>query len=107
MAEILIGEGHNGAAISAKAGDILLIKLPESPTTGFRWNVTEADSRLLQLQSDDFVHGSGTGVGGGGLRVLRYILLAPGNSPVTLQLSRAWEPAAPRSQFRIQVSIGR
>jgi inhibitor of cysteine peptidase len=65
MTEILIGEGHNGASISAKAGDVLLIKLPENPTTGFRWNVTEADPRLLQLQADDFVADRGAGTGGG------------------------------------------
>ncbi len=104
MAEILVGEGHNGGAISAKPGDTIVIQLPENPTTGYRWNVAEADARLLQPQSDNFTPG-GAGLGAAGLRVLRYLARGQGEGSVTLYLARPWEPNAPRLQFSIRVNV--
>lgn len=106
MAEILIGDGHNGAAIAGRTGDTLVVRLPENPTTGFRWTVTQADPGLLRLQSDDFQLAAGTGIGSGGLRVLRYVLVAAGDTALALQLARPWEANAPRQEFRVRLSIG-
>lgn len=106
MAEIQIGEGHNGAAIAAKSGDVLVIRLPENPTTGFQWSVEQADARVLQLQSQDYMPPAGGALGAGGMRVYRYLAKAPGGTVVALQLARSWEAAAPRSQFKIAVTVG-
>ncbi|MBS0517521.1 MAG: protease inhibitor I42 family protein [Proteobacteria bacterium] len=107
MAEILIGEGHNGGTITGRPGDILVIRLAENPTTGFRWSATQADPEMLRPQSDDFEPAAGTGLGGGGLRTFRYLLTGGGDTALALQLARPWEATAPRSEFRIRVSIGR
>ena len=104
MAEIQVGEGHNGGSISARAGDTLVIRLPENPTTGFRWGAAGMDSALLRLQSDDFAPGAG-GVGGAGMRIFRYLATGSGETSIGFQLARSWEAAAPRSQFTIRVSI--
>jgi inhibitor of cysteine peptidase len=105
MTEIVVGEGHNGGAISAKAGDIIVIRLPENPTTGFRWSVESADSLVLQLQSDEFTLSASAGIGGAGLRVFQYLARGVGDTFVALQLARPWEPIAPRSQFKILVTV--
>lgn len=105
VTEILIRENQNGQSISVRSGDILLIELSEKPTTGFRWNVKEADSRLLRLVSDDFSPPAGGGAGAGGIRIFHFVPSASGETTLALELSRAWEPATPRSQFRIHVSI--
>jgi inhibitor of cysteine peptidase len=107
MTDILVGEGHNGAAIAAKPGDTLVISLAENPTTGFRWSVTEAAAGLLQQQSDDFEPPAGTAAGAGGRRVLRYRVTGSGDGTVTLQLARPWEANAPRSEFRIRINAVR
>jgi inhibitor of cysteine peptidase len=105
MAEIEIGEDQNGQVISFKNGDVLVIRLPENPTTGFRWNVKEADPSLLKLQSDDFSPAKAGGVGAGGVRLFRFAALGLGEAALALDLARAWEPAKPRSQFRLRVSV--
>ncbi len=105
MAEILIGEGHNGGAIAAKAGDILVVSLPENPTTGFRWTVTEPASRVLRLQSDNFLPAAPDRVGGGGLRTLRYVAVASGEAALVLHLARPWEATAPRLEFRVRINV--
>jgi inhibitor of cysteine peptidase len=105
MAEIVVGEGHNGGAISAKAGDYITIRLPENPTTGFQWRAEHADPGVLQLQSDEFAPAAGEAIGSSGVRMLRYLAKGPGHTAITLQLERPWEATAPRSQFKIQVAV--
>jgi inhibitor of cysteine peptidase len=105
MAEIEIGESQNGQAIPVKNSDVLLIRLPENPTTGFRWNVKEADPNLLKLQSDDFSPATAGGVGAGGVRLFRFVAVGSGEAALALDLARAWEPATPRSQFRLRVNV--
>ena len=105
MAEIEIGENQNGQAISVKNGDVLVIRLPENPTTGFRWNVKEADPNLLTLQSDDFSPATEGGAGGGGVRLFRFVAAGSGESALTLDLARIWEPTRPRSQFGLRLSV--
>jgi predicted secreted protein len=105
MAEIQVGEGHNGGIISAERGDVFVVRLSENPTTGYRWSLAGGEPALLQLQSDDFT--PGTGIGSAGTRVLRYLAAGAGETTLRLQLARSWETAAPRSQFVIRVTIGR
>ena len=104
MTDIVVGEGHNGAALSAKPGDTLVVRLAENPTTGFRWAVTQAAAGVLQPLSDDFEAG-GTAPGAGGARVLRYRVSATGEASLALQLARPWEANAPRSTFQVRLSV--
>ena len=104
MADIFVGEGHNGGVISAKPGDIIVVQLPENPTTGFQWSVTEVNAALLVPQSDEFRSGGG-GMGAGGVRVLRYLARGTGETSLALQLARPWEANAPRLRFSIRVVI--
>jgi inhibitor of cysteine peptidase len=106
MAEIAVGEGHNGASVAAKVGDHIVVRLPENPTTGFRWSGQPTGLDLLQLESDEFAQGASGAVGGGGVRVLRYRATGAGRASLSLELARPWETNAPRSQFRIEVSVG-
>jgi inhibitor of cysteine peptidase len=105
MAEIVIGEGHNGGAISAKPGDRIVVRVPENPTTGYQWRAEPADSGVLELQSDQFMPPASQAPGGGGVRTLQYLARGAGNTSVTLQLARSWEANAPQSQFKIQVTV--
>lgn len=105
MVEIAVGEGQNGAGVSATVGDELKLELAENPTTGFRWQPTGIDDRTLQLRGDDFVPAAGAAIGGGGRRLFRWAVLRPGVTDVRLELKRPWEAAAPRSTFGIRVSV--
>ena len=105
MAEILVSEGHNGGAISARVGDILTIQLPETPATGFRWTPAAVDLSSLALAEDDFQLGAQSGVGGGGLRRWRFAARRPGTTHLELRLARSWESGAPKAVFRVQVHV--
>jgi inhibitor of cysteine peptidase len=107
MAEIVVGEGHNGGVISAKVGDHIVVQLPENPTTGFQWRAEPADLRVIELQSDQFAQAASGAIGSSGVRTLRYLASGAGDASMTLQLARPWEANAPRSQFKIQVTVSR
>lgn len=107
MAEIEVGEGHNGGAISARPGDRIIVRVPENPTTGYHWRAVPSDPALLELQSDQFMPPASEAPGSGGVRTLQYLARGAGNASVTLELARPWEANAPRSQFKIQVTVSR
>jgi inhibitor of cysteine peptidase len=103
MAEILVGEAQNGGTVSVAVGDAVVIRLPENPTTGYRWQV-DAVTRLT-LVADEFSSVS-SAPGAGGERHLRFITPAPGSFHVQATLRRAWEvDAAPQAQFRVTVQV--
>src|SRR5262249_11420563 len=105
MAEITITEANKGSTVSARAGDTLVIQLPEIPTSGFRWVPAVSDGQILDLQKDDFVLDPNSGVGGGGLRVFRFLVKGRGSTSLQFSLARAWETRAPSAVFEILVKV--
>jgi inhibitor of cysteine peptidase len=106
MAEIVIKQENNGSTVSAKVGDSLSVELPENPTTGFRWAPAELDARIVELRTDEFILGSDTAVGAGGVRVFRFLVKGPGSACLQLKLVRAWESGASSKLFEIHINVG-
>jgi predicted secreted protein len=86
---IEVDEQSNGKTISLASGQVLVIRLAENPTSGFRWFV--ASHSAVRLDADDFFP-AGTGVGAGGIRQMQWSASAPGQFDITLELKRSWEP---------------
>lgn len=103
MAEFVVTQTENGGRVSASAGDFIVIRLSENPTTGYRWHVDTAGS--LRLVEDGFTAASGA-LGAGGERVFRFAAMAPGISMVEVTLRRSWEVGtAAQAQFRVMVEV--
>lgn len=88
-------------------GDEVVIRLPENPTTGYRWQVTHSGAGELALVEERFVPGSGgAGVGASGDRLLRFLGQKAGEVRVEAVLRRPWDPpraGAERREFAIVV----
>jgi inhibitor of cysteine peptidase len=106
MADIVITEADRGREVEARVGDVLVVQLPENPTTGFRWALASPDSKVLGLARDDFQRSARGGVGAGGLRVFRIAAKHAGSARIELKLARAWEAAPPRALFSADVKVG-
>lgn len=104
MAVILLTEDHNGRSISVRVGDTLDVRLPEIPTTGFRWTAV-VESDVLALTEDDFQSGADAGIGGGGLHLWRFAVARGGATNLEFRLARSWESVAPRAVFRVRVEV--
>jgi inhibitor of cysteine peptidase len=91
MSEIVVTQSDDGKSIQVRPGDVFLIRLPESPTTGYRWAVAHGDEAILPLQGTDFQESAGAGVGGGGLQTFRFQAQRAGTVELELKLWREWE----------------
>jgi predicted secreted protein len=104
VAEILVTEADHGREALAKVGDMLVVQLNETPTTGFRWTLGAIDGNILELTSDTFQPGARAAVGGGGRRVFRFAVKGRGKALVALKLIRSWESARPKARLEVRVN---
>src|SRR5579872_1725064 len=82
----------NGKSVRLRAGDTITVRLPENPSTGWRWQVETLDAALL-VTVDTGYKVYGTGVGGGGLRTLSFRGVSPGKGVLVLTERRPWRKA--------------
>lgn len=99
MPDIIVTEAQDQTAVRVQSGDTLVIRLPETPATGYRWAPLQGTP-----ESDEFVSGADS-VGGGGARIFRYPMKSPGTVTLELGLARAWEKQSPAKRFRIDVRV--
>jgi predicted secreted protein len=70
-------------------GETIVIRLPENPTTGYRWAIESCGT--LKSAGDNFEPG-GEAPGSAGIRSFQWTAV-PGTHPVSLALRREWEAA--------------
>jgi inhibitor of cysteine peptidase len=104
MKEIIVTEAQNGGLISATTGDVLIVRLPENPTTGYRWEFHTTDN--IAQTGDDFVVAFDA-TGAGGMRCLRFVMQVPGLAIIEAVLHRAWEAddITPQNYFSLSVEV--
>ncbi|NJD08715.1 MAG: hypothetical protein FIA97_19810 [Methylococcaceae bacterium] len=91
----------NGQIITLAQGQGVVIRLPENPTTGYRWTVASCEG--MRLEADDYFP-SGGGVGAAGTRRFRWRPVGSGAFQIGLVLRRAWEdPAATAGRFVLKI----
>jgi inhibitor of cysteine peptidase len=91
MAEIVVSRLQQGASVELRPGDTLVVHLPETPSTGFRWAARTIPASVLTPSGDSYVPGPDSGIGGGGTRYLRFRALGAGSHELSLVLWRDWE----------------
>jgi inhibitor of cysteine peptidase len=90
MADILLSGADSGSAYSARRGDVIVVSLDESPTSGYRWDLEHLPEVLAPVGSE-FIEAPGGGLGGGGTRVLRFEARSDGGGVLALRRWRSWE----------------
>lgn len=108
MTSRVLGKADSGQTVRLRVGDGLTIELPESPTTGYGWSVTERDEALV-LVSNEFLAPQQLPqvVGQGGVRRLVISAGAPAaGARLDIVYMRPWEGAAAAAdRFSVQVQI--
>src|SRR5450759_338564 len=105
MSDIVVTEANKGGPIGANVGDTLVIRLPETPTTGFRWVRASVDTNILESRGDDFQIGAQSWGGGGGNRVFRFVTKGQGSTSLEFKLTRSWEANPPKAVFDVRVTV--
>jgi inhibitor of cysteine peptidase len=106
MAELVVTEQDTNKTFDLRVGDTVSIRLPENPTSGYRWNLEQVTDDLVSVDSSEFDQSPGSGVGGAGVRTIKLSAGAPGLTHVVLKNQRPWErTAVPVDQFEATFNI--
>ena len=90
--------------IVVQKGDTIEIELDESPTTGYSWEIAEIEGNVLGLQSSDYKRHKIVGIGGGGIRRLKFLVNELGNGSIKLKNWRKWSGDI-YQQFQLDVKV--
>jgi predicted secreted protein len=105
VATIEVDEGDAGQPHPAAPGDHVVIRLAESPTSGYRWQLDDYNQAALRPTGDEFAPAADARTGGGGTREFRFVVVGTERSDVVLSLRRSWETDAPAAQhFRTEIN---
>ena len=83
-------DAANGKTLEAKTGDVILVRLPENATTGYRWAVDAMDETKLELVKSEYVR-EGKAIGSGGEMTWTLKAKSKGSSTLKLKLWRSFE----------------
>lgn len=105
--DILLSMGDAGGSVRVPAGGVIELRLPENPTTGYRWTLPpDSCTEMIEDRNAAPVGGAGVvaGVGAASERVFLFRLKGGAPLHLRLDLTRAWEEGAPpESRFEIEL----
>jgi inhibitor of cysteine peptidase len=90
-AEVELSLNSRGTTVEVRRGDAIVVCLDENAGTGYEWAIEHAAENVVTFETDDFAPEPGAGVGGGGVRTMRFRAIAPGVADLGLKLWREWE----------------
>ena len=105
MATYTITEAEVTSPLTVSPGDEIVVRLPENPSTGFRWHVETVPPGMLDAENDEFAV-SAMAPGAAGTRVLSFRARSPGSAQIGLKLFRAWEgDSSALSSYAVGVTV--
>lgn len=89
---LVVTEEQNKATVYVNQSNVITVKLPENPTTGYQWNLTTTGG--LYVMRDTYIASDTTGkmVGSGGIHVWDISAIAKGEQKIAAVYKRSWEP---------------
>jgi inhibitor of cysteine peptidase len=106
VSDLILTQDEKDRSFEVHQNDVIVVRLPVNPTTGYRWAIEGIDEEVLEPEESDFNLRPDAGIGGGGERRLGFRAKRAGTARVELKLARAWEEESSgidRYGFTIQV----
>lgn len=89
MATHKINLDDNGGKITIADGDVIIIELPENPTTGYIWIPKDLKTEQVTKKSNNYTS-INTAVGSGGLRTFEFIMKRGEGGNIILENMQKW-----------------
>ncbi len=105
---ITVTEKENGSQLELKKGDLLTLKLESNPSTGYSWQISGNNGKLMELMGEPTseVPEGKLIPGGMAYEIFRFKAFASGTNVLDLHYKRIWEKGKePLKTFRITVKI--
>jgi inhibitor of cysteine peptidase len=106
MTRRVLDEHDSERIVDCSVGDEFVVRLPETPTTGYRWEPVDLPG-MLELVGDSFDLAQSATFGSGGVRQLTFVCRDPGESDLQLRHWQVWEGEASVDRvvsFRMRVA---
>lgn len=100
-------EQDNGRDVDLNAGEVLFVRLPSNPSTGYNWSVA-GEPAPLKLQKSTFHKKTSNSktVGAAGATALQFTATSSGIANLTLVYRRSWEyNTPPMKTFSVRVNV--
>jgi inhibitor of cysteine peptidase len=94
MADVELTGADDGRRVPVRVGDRVVVRLPETPSTGYRWELDVPDESPVELVDSSWNAVDDPGVGAGGDRRLVLTIRRAGSAELNFALRRAWQPAS-------------
>ena len=107
MTAIKLEKGKR-ASTTARPGEVVEIRLPAVPATGYSWQVEATDPKVMSLVDTRFENRNAEGprVGAEVDQVIRMKALTEGQTDIRLSYRRPWEQSAPSADTAVlQVTV--
>lgn len=106
LAVIKLTASDNGRTIELQVGQVLTFTLDANPSTGYTWEMTKLDQKILQQIGEAEFTPDSTLPGAGGQQVFRFKAVSAGQTSLNLIYHRPWEKdVAPLKTFSLQVVV--
>jgi len=108
--EIRMDDTHNNSQKEILRGQTLVVTLASNPTTGYSWQVAEADKAVLRQVGDAEFKSSAPSnpplVGASGTETFRFETIGAGTTTLKMIYRRSWEKDVPPIKtFTVQVVV--
>lgn len=103
MAHYTLVDSHDGSILCLRVGDIVVLRLRENPTTGYRWEIAATEGFVLE--ADDFIRMPTVDAGGCGERALRFKVSFEGAARIETVLRRSQQMTPPLKSFSATASV--
>jgi inhibitor of cysteine peptidase len=102
---IQIDQNNTGEKVTIAKDEVLEIKLPSTPSTGYGWYLRNANLDILEQVGDwDFISDDlNEPVGSAGTQITRFVGKASGTANLELVYIRPWEQELPLDVYNISV----
>ncbi|MGH8980330.1 MAG: protease inhibitor I42 family protein, partial [Acidimicrobiales bacterium] len=88
----LLDESQEGRHVVARLRDEVHVRLRETPSTGYVWDLVEQAAGVAELVTDEFQSlGDEVEIGADGVRDILFRVVAPGSRRIRLELRRPWQ----------------
>ncbi|MGA2254842.1 MAG: protease inhibitor I42 family protein [Thermoguttaceae bacterium] len=103
-----INKSHNGQLARVRVGNMLVIRLPGNPATGYQWQAASTSSPAVRLTvRPQYSPPVSTAAGAAALGTYTFIFqsVQPGTGSIRLYYVRPSDPGRPRDSFAVGVNV--
>ena len=101
-----INRSHNGQLARLYVGNVLIIRLPGNPATGYQWQMGTTNPKSLRMTVRPQYSPPSTGTTGSwGIYTFVYQAIQPGSGSLRLYYVRPNDPNHPRDAFAVGVNV--